>query len=301
MRHEPLGCISANYPRAALERYGAIKAFKILLNYGIESKIPECRQLRQDLAEIRFAKNPPRNAILSLEQVEAFVGECIKRGRSNSVSEKERRLFLRMALTVAIQFECTLRQVDVIGQWEPAGNDYHALPGEVLHRGRVWRGMTMDMISLDDDLAIRTTKTGQPVVHALAGCELVVRCLQELSLSDRSGPVAIRRDGLPWYDSNQFAKAWRKIARDIGIPDEIQNRDSRASGISEASEAGASDDDIAMGAGHAHKSTTQRIYKREGHEASIRVQSLRQKFRRKVARQDADSEDGFPAPDDLDE
>lgn len=261
--------------------YGAIQAFKIILDYGIESGIPACRQLRKDMEGIRFAKNPPRDVTMSFEQSKAIVVEALRRGQSNTGLEEVRRLCFGIALSQALQYECTLRQVDVIGYWEPVKDKYSTQPGEIVYGGRIWRGMTMDMINLEDDLVIRTTKTGQPVVHAIASCELVVRCLKAMPLWNRDGPVAIRRDGLPWYDSGEYSAAWREIADAAGVPRTIQNRDNRASGITESGEAGATDDDISMGAGHATKATTRKVYKRSGHQASVRVNAKRQAFRQR--------------------
>jgi integrase len=51
--------------------------------------------------------------------------------------------------------------------------------------------------------------------------------------------------------------------------------DNRASGITEAAAAGASDDDLASMAGHASKAITRKIYKRQARQMSERVQEKR--------------------------
>jgi hypothetical protein len=58
--------------------------------------------------------------------------------------------------------------------------------------------------------------------------------------------------------------------------------DSRASGISEAREAGVSDDDITKQAGNS-VAVMKRVYKRKGKQASERSHSKRQEHRRKEA------------------
>ena len=87
----------------------------------------------------------------------------------------------------AIQFECFLRQNDVIGQWRKIKPGYVAQAGDVVIGDKYWRGMTMEMIRLGDTLVVRTSKTGKPVVHALASCQLVVECLQRQIGGERPG------------------------------------------------------------------------------------------------------------------
>ena len=54
-----------------------------------------------------------------------------------------------------------------------------------------------------------------------------------------SGPVIVaEHNGLPWIDK-VFQTNWRKIARAIGIPDNVQNRDSRAGATTDAERKGA--------------------------------------------------------------
>jgi hypothetical protein len=217
---------------------------------------------------MRFSKNPPRESVITFSQAEAFVAEALRRGE------------LGMAMAQAIQFECFLRQGDVIGSWRNAPDDCDLQAGEIRFGDRVWRGLTWEQLQLGSDLIIRTSKTGQPAVHSLEVCALVVMCLKTPGCPTE-GPVAARKDGRPWEDRRSFGKMWRKIASDAGLPKGVWNLDSCAGAISEATEAGASDDDGARNAAHANKSTTRRIYKRLGHESSVRVHKSRAKHRGK--------------------
>jgi hypothetical protein len=183
------------------------------------------------------------------------------------------------ALVQAIQFECFLRQNDVIGQWRKLKPGYVAQAGDVVIGDKYWRGMTMEMIRLGDTLVVRTSKTGKPVVHALASCQLVVECLQKIDKSVMNGPVARQADGSPWRDRQSFSKAWREIARAAGIPENVWNMDNRASGITEASEAGVPDDDIIKQSGHPKKEIMQDVYKRGGAAVSERSHAKRQEHR----------------------
>jgi hypothetical protein len=70
-----------------------------------------------------------------------------------------------------------------------------------------------------------------------------------------------------------------RIAKAVGISDKAMNMDSRASAVSEAAEAGVSDDDIILQTGHGAKEILQKTYKRGGVKASQRSHEKRQKLR----------------------
>ena len=243
--------------------YGCIQITRAMLSYGIEADLPDCERLRKGLSQMRFAKNPPREDTMSFAQAEAIVDECLK--------QKD----VHMGLTEALQYECFFRQGDIVGSWRSEPDAYVLKRGEVRRGHKVWTGMTIDKIQLDEPLVVRTSKTSQPVVHSLNKCPLVVRCREALDRTDPFKPVAARADGQPWGDRQAFSKAWRKYATAVGIPKSLWNLDNRASGITEAAAAGASDDDLASTAGHANKTITRRVYKRQAAELSERVQEKR--------------------------
>jgi hypothetical protein len=249
------------------QAYGGCQILRILLNFGAESGIKKCLELRMAMDKMTFRRNPPRNVVMTFAQIRAVLEEAWRRNE------------LFTALVQAIQFECFLRQNDVIGQWRKLKPGYVAQAGDVVIGAKYWRGMTMEMILLGDTLVVRTSKTGKPVVHALASCQLVVECLQKIGKSVVNGPVARQADGSPWRDRQSFSKAWREIARAAGIPENVWNMDNRASGITEASEAGVPDDDIIKQSGHPKKEIMQDVYKRGGAAVSERSHATRQKHR----------------------
>lgn len=253
------------------QAYGGIQIIRIILNFGSESGIKKCLELRTAMENMKFRKNPPRNVVLTFAQVRAFLEEAWRRGE------------LFTALVQAIQFECFLRQNDVIGQWRKIKPGYVAREGDVIIGEKYWRGMTMAMIRLGDTLVVQTSKTGKPVVHALASCQLIVECLEKIGKSVADGPVARQADGSPWRDRQSFSKAWRETARAAGIPENVWNMDNRASGITEASEAGVPDDDIIKQSGHSQKEIMRDVYKREGAAVSERSHATRQKHRKTQA------------------
>ncbi|WP_143239266.1 hypothetical protein [Agrobacterium rosae] len=70
---------------------------------------------------------------------------------------------MSLAIAQALQFELTLRQVDVIGRWEKA-RDLNA--GGITNRGkRCVDGLLWSHIGTDGILDKATSKTGQNAVH----------------------------------------------------------------------------------------------------------------------------------------
>jgi hypothetical protein len=99
-------------------------------------------------------------------------------------------------LVQALQFECFLRQIDIVGKWRKAKDDYVLRSGEVHHATKLWSGMTMGLILADNKiLRVRTWKTSQYVVHNLDKSEVVARCLEVLGSVDPEVSVARRKDG----------------------------------------------------------------------------------------------------------
>jgi site-specific recombinase XerD len=89
-----------------------------------------------------------------------------------------------------------------------------------------------------------------------------------------SGPIVVaEHNGLPWIDK-VFQTNWRKIARAVGIPDDVQNRDSRAGAATDAELKGANIEKVRQGLGHARPDTT-RIYQRAESEATAEIAKLR--------------------------
>ena len=258
--------------------YGGIQGVRMLLNYGIECRFRVCKDLREDMDMIRFRRGAAREETLSYGEVKAII-ECALADGNKS-----------LALSQALQYETFLRQTDVIGKWSKVEPTYVAQPGEIVLRGKVWRGLTMDMISLGKDLRIRTSKTGQAVIHRVGSCELVVLVLGHYTPDGWKGPVACRADGTPFPDRQSYAKAWRSVAERVGVGRKKQNRDSRASGISEAAEAGVSDDVIQQQSGHAGKQILRKAYKRLGGDASQRSHEARREYRQKKTQSEAAEE-----------
>lgn len=73
---------------------------------------------------------------------------------------------LSIAIAQALQFELTLRQIDVIGIWEPL--DVTGEHTGIINKGQRWTGgVTWSHIDSHGILSKVTTKTGQLTMPAL--------------------------------------------------------------------------------------------------------------------------------------
>jgi len=220
-----------------------IKKIRVLFGYGLTIlEDRECARIRQVMTAMRFPGSPRRKQRITLEQASAII-RTAHRVRDGAV-----------ALAQAFQFELMLRQKDVIGEWMPIdeeGEGYVVDGDETWSRGLLWE-------EIDDDLVLRhrTSKTGKIAVFDLKLAPLV---LAELRRRNRPecGPIIVSpATGQP-YRAHQFRRAWREIARDAGVPDDVFNMDSRAGAISEAFDAEADPDFIRTAATHSELATTQ--------------------------------------------
>lgn len=226
---------------------------------------PECERVSGVLSHMRFTMAKPRNERLTAEQATAIRAEAHRRGLHS------------IALAQAIQFECMLRQKDVIGEWVPMTE-----PGlsDVTDGNSKWlRGIRWEEI--DGNLVLRhvTSKRQKAVEIPLAGAPMVVEELANIA-RPASGPVVVdERTGKPWQ-VHLFRKRWRAIADACGVPASVRNMDSRAGAISEATDAGADLEHVRHAATHSDISMTQR-YSRAGAEKTANVMRIRAEHRNK--------------------
>lgn len=156
-----------------------------------------------------------------------------KRRRCHLAIEKG---FLSVAIAQALQFELTMRQIDVIGRSERIDNP---LDGGIVDRGQRWRdGVLWSHMDATGVLVKETSKVeGITAEHDTMQCAFLREILDLVPMERRFGPmVKSEATGLP-YRYRHFSKLWREIADEAGVPKMVWNRGSRAGGITEGSDA----------------------------------------------------------------
>jgi hypothetical protein len=242
----------------------------------------ECSRLAGTLSSQSYKGTKPREVALSADQATAI--------RKAAHARK----WPRMALAQAIQFECTLRQRDVIGEWvpvkEPGVSDViqtKTFKGE--KKTKKWiTGLRWEKI--DENLILRhvTSKRNKKVEIDLKLAPMVMEEFHAIfGSADRaalpaSGPVIICEfDDHPYYNT-EFRRKWRKVATDAGIPATVKNMDTRSGAITEAAAAGADMEKVRKAATHSNVSQTQN-YSRDDAKATAEVMTLRVARRNKPA------------------
>lgn len=246
-------------PERIRRAYKAMQLLRIIIKFGVVANVAECVRLAVVLENSQFESPAARTEQITFEQVQAFNDKAIEMGR------------LSMALAQTLEFELTLRQVDVIGLWEPAeGQD-----GGIVDRGRRWSGGALwSHIDADGLFSKKTTKRGQVAEHDTTAYPYLIAMLDRVPQGERIGPIVKdEASGLP-YRYRHFARLYRKIATAAGIPANVWNRDARAGGVTEGSDAGADIEHLRHHATHANIQTTGR-YNRRTVEKTRKVAELR--------------------------
>jgi len=246
-------------PERVRRAYKAMQLTRIIVKFGVVANIAGCVRLAQILDVMEFKTPASRTEAITFQMVKDICAKAIESGNRS------------IAIAQAMQFELTLRQIDVIGEWEPAGN----ATSSIFDRGERWSGgVTWNHINKDWELRKDTTKTGQQAVHDVKAYPFLLSLLQSVPLEQRIGPIVINEaTGLPWK-RRDFAKKWRVYAKACGVPANVWNRDSRAGGVTEGSDAGADIEHLRQHANHADLRTTGR-YNRKTIEKTRQVAHLR--------------------------
>jgi hypothetical protein len=197
-----------------------------------------CRELRVTLHDMNFSPVAKRHAEpLTREHVIAIRAKAHEIGRPS------------MALAQAIQFECGLRQKDVIGEWVPRSERGES---DVTDGDQKWlRGIRWE--KMDQRLVLRhiTSFSSKEIEVNLRRAPMVLEelmlmyGLHEAEVFNRSnlpssGPIIVCEfSDLPWT-SHEFRRWWRKVANACDIPKNVRNMDShpRVTGQSAVTHAG---------------------------------------------------------------
>lgn len=264
---EPVGL--GGRPRIAAARMAMI-VLKTAISFGKACRLPGCAEFKTTIEDIRFQAPAPRQEAPSAAEIVRLRQAARQLG------------YAPAAFAYALQFEASLRQWDVIGEWIPLDDPR---PSALIDGRSKWIGPTWSQI--DENLVLRVTpgktegSSHARVILDLRSYAMVIEELASVAPEDRNGPLIVNpRTGLPyrqWY----FHEVWKRSAAEAGVPATVWNCDLRAGGITEARQAGAPTDDVAKTAGHSSKRTTARVYDRDTLEAARRVAKARAAHRRR--------------------
>lgn len=245
-------------------------------------KLAGCRDAKDILDEMEFPNGKRRKTIVNDEQVRLIRSGAHARGKPS------------IALVQTLQDCLIVRQKDVLGEYIPLSD-----PGmSDVHSGREKWVIGFRWEELDEHMVLRhrisKSIRGRDAVADLDEGEvkewslpLYPPIMDELALISgvpvasltrdklpASGPMVVaEHNGKPWRQK-VFATNWRKIARAVGIPDNVQSRDTRAGGATDAERKGADIEKVRQALGHSKPETT-RIYERAQTEATAEIAILR--------------------------
>lgn len=257
--------------------HGMMTRIRLIMSFGVALEIKDCIRLQAVLKEMEFETPKKRGALVNAAQAVLIRKQAHAIGRPS------------IALVQAIQFELSVRQKDAIGEWVPVSE-----PGvsSIIDNGDKWM-LGLDWKEVDENLILRhriskslrgrnavtRTDAGNVEEYDLKAYPMIMEELALIPAEARTGPmVKAEHSGLPWRQK-VFAAKWRKVARAAGIPDHVQNRDSRAGGITEGRKLGARLEDLRHHAGHAQISMTARYDKSDVETKNV-VANIRSKGRR---------------------
>lgn len=203
-------------------------------------RIREAQDVVDVLAEIRFKSGQKRDVAPTSQQIRSIVDEADARG------------LFAFATGILFQWTYALRAVDVRGQWHPADGK-----GGIVRNGQRWQdGLTWDMVDPNlTEFSKVISKTGTAIIGVRLTPELRAR-LKLLRNGGGMGPIITsERYGLP-YEKHSWAQTFRRIRRDLGLPEEIKMMDTRAGALTEAKNLGVDPFALRDLGTHAHVDTT---------------------------------------------
>lgn len=229
---------------------------RIIIGFGATIlEDPDCQRVRGLLTGMRFKNGKPRENWITADQAKAVRDEAFSQN------------WLAVALAQALQFDCALRQKDIIGEWIPVDEPEQSAILSPDGQMKWVRGLLREEVDADMVLRHQTSKRGKPAVFPLALCPSV---MVEWYAAPPSGPLIIDpQTNLP-FEAWKYRRVWREIATAAGVPPDVWNMDSRAGRITQVLAAGATLEDARKLAGHSQQSTTSR-YSRGNNEAIERA------------------------------
>jgi hypothetical protein len=114
-----------------------------------------------------------------------------------------------IALATVLQFELSLRQKDVIGEWQLAP----LIEGGIVHKGTRWTN-GLQWSDIDSAMILRKThtKTGAYVECDLKLYSAVLEETDRMPRERRIGPMILSEHTGEPYKHRTFTQNWRKVA-----------------------------------------------------------------------------------------
>lgn len=232
---------------------------RILIGFGATIlEDADCRRLRELLGGMKFKNSKPRTTWITFDQAWEVEQAAVKAN------------WLSIALAQAFQFDCALRQKDVIGEWVPVEDPESSTILSPDGQMKWVRGITREEVDADLILTHKTSKRGHILTFPLKSCDLV---MAEWYAAPPTGPLIIDPQTELPFEAWKYRRIWRELATKAGVPPEVWNMDSRAGRITERLAAGVTLDDTRKLAGHSQIQTTLR-YSRDTPQAVARALGL---------------------------
>lgn len=251
--------------------HGLMTHVRIVIGFGALLQLPGCRAAKEILSDMEFKTPKRREEIVTRAQAIAICAEAHRHG------------YHSIAFAQALMTGLGWRQKDAIGEYvrrnQPGLSDITDGRDKWIigARHNEIEGTTLThrlSKSIRGSKAVADLNEGKVKRYDLSLYPMIVEELARIPLEQRVGPLIVaEHSGKPWRQK-VFGARWRKIARAAGVPDHVQNRDSRASTATEADEAGADVELIRQSLGHARTDTT-RIYMRGEDAATAKIAVLR--------------------------
>jgi hypothetical protein len=222
--------------------HGLATQLRITVGFGATMlEDADCERIHRLFSLMRFETPKKRTTWLTSDQADDVRDEAC------------RQLFLAVALAQAFQFDCALRQKDVIGEWVPADDPEPSSIFSPDGQMKWVRGITREEVNAELALVHKTSKCGKVLTFPLKSCPMV---MEEWDFAPPSGPLIIDpRTKLP-YEAWAYRRIWRQIATKAGVPKDVWNMDSRAGRITQLLAAGVPIEDARKLAGHEQQRTT---------------------------------------------
>lgn len=215
----------------------------------------ECLRVCNIMGELTFKKGGSRKQRLTVAQVVAIVTEANRIGRAS------------IALGQGMMWDFGWRQTDAIGEYigrhEPDVSTIGPTRYGKYVRGVRWENLADDLV-LRHVTSKRDTESEIPILYAplvLQQLRLMFGSVERSALPARGPMIVNEKTGWPYPDW-QFREDWREIADAVGIPKQVQNRDSRAGRATDAHNRNIPVDKIQDLLGHKDRRTTE-IYLRD--------------------------------------